>query len=41
LPWPGTLAAPVEATYKLHEFPKAFEHALADKRAGKILFTFD
>jgi NADPH:quinone reductase-like Zn-dependent oxidoreductase len=37
----GTLTAPVEATYPLREYAKAFEHAMADKRNGKILFTFD
>ncbi|WP_326834476.1 zinc-dependent alcohol dehydrogenase family protein [Amycolatopsis rhabdoformis] len=36
----GDLAAPVEATYSLGEYEKAFEHSLAPGRTGKILFTF-
>jgi NADPH:quinone reductase-like Zn-dependent oxidoreductase len=37
----GDLKAPVEATYHLEDYREAFEHALASKRGGKVLFTFD
>ena len=35
----GTLAAPVEATYPLDEYPKALQHAQQNRRSGKVLFT--
>ena len=37
----GELSVPVEATYHLDEHVKAFEHAQATQRGGKVLFTFD
>ncbi|QRP43404.1 hypothetical protein [Amycolatopsis sp. FDAARGOS 1241] len=36
----GTLTAPVEATYALADYEKAFAHSLEPGRSGKILFTF-
>lgn len=36
----GGLSAPVEATYPLEDYKKAFEHAMATGRTGKVLFTF-
>jgi NADPH:quinone reductase-like Zn-dependent oxidoreductase len=37
----GALAAPVEATYALGDYRKAFEHAATGERHGKILFRFE
>jgi NADPH:quinone reductase-like Zn-dependent oxidoreductase len=37
----GELSVPVEATYHLDEYQKAFAHAQATQRGGKVLFTFD
>ncbi|SEH46020.1 NADPH:quinone reductase [Mycolicibacterium rutilum] len=37
----GDLSVPVEATYPLDEYLKAFTHAQATQRGGKVLFTFD
>lgn len=37
----GELSVPVEATYHLSDYRKAFEHAHATRRGGKVLFTFD
>ncbi|MGV0853193.1 zinc-dependent alcohol dehydrogenase family protein [Mycolicibacterium phlei] len=37
----GTLSVPVEATYHLDEYAKAFAHAETTQRGGKVLFTFD
>jgi NADPH:quinone reductase-like Zn-dependent oxidoreductase len=36
----GRLSAPVEATYPLEDYKNAFEHSMAEERAGKILFSF-
>jgi NADPH:quinone reductase-like Zn-dependent oxidoreductase len=36
----GELSAPVEATYRLEDYRKAFEHAAATERGGKVLFQF-
>jgi NADPH:quinone reductase-like Zn-dependent oxidoreductase len=37
----GRLRAPVEATYRVDDYRRAFEHAEAPNRAGKVLFAFD
>jgi NADPH:quinone reductase-like Zn-dependent oxidoreductase len=37
----GELSVPVEATYHLADYRKAFDHARASQRGGKILFSFD
>ncbi|GAS96925.1 alcohol dehydrogenase [Mycolicibacterium canariasense] len=37
----GQLHVPVEATYRLHDHHKAFQHAQTTQRGGKVLFTFD
>ena len=37
----GELSVPVEATYGLDDYLKAFEHAQTGGRGGKVLFTFD
>lgn len=37
----GLLQVPVEATYRLNDHRKAFEHAQTTQRGGKVLFTFD
>lgn len=37
----GVLHAPVDATYHLDDYLKAFTHARSAKRGGKILFTFE
>src|SRR5262249_44386999 len=37
----GELRVPVEATYRLEDYRRAFEHAQAPQRGGKVLFTFD
>lgn len=37
----GELSVPVEATYHLDDHQKAFAHAQATQRGGKVLFTFD
>jgi NADPH:quinone reductase-like Zn-dependent oxidoreductase len=37
----GELSVPVEATYHLSDYRKAFEHAQTTERGGKILFTFE
>lgn len=37
----GDLAVPVEATYPLRDFQKAFAHTQATQRGGKVLFTFE
>ncbi|MFG1930134.1 zinc-dependent alcohol dehydrogenase family protein [Mycobacterium sp. NPDC048908] len=37
----GALTVPVEATYQLSDYRKAFEHAQTTQRGGKVLFTFD
>lgn len=37
----GELQVPVEATYSLDDHQKAFAHAQATERGGKVLFTFD
>ncbi|ORB31072.1 zinc-dependent alcohol dehydrogenase family protein [Mycolicibacterium parafortuitum] len=37
----GALSVPVEATYPLADYRKAFDHADAGGRGGKVLFTFD
>ena len=37
----GLLRVPVEATYRLNDHRKAFQHAQATQRGGKVLFTFD
>ncbi|MGE2718342.1 zinc-dependent alcohol dehydrogenase family protein [Mycolicibacterium celeriflavum] len=37
----GELTVPVEGTYHLDEYDKAFAHAETTKRGGKVLFTFD
>jgi NADPH:quinone reductase-like Zn-dependent oxidoreductase len=36
----GDLSVPVEATYALEDYRKAFEHAATTERGGKILFRF-
>lgn len=36
----GELSVPVEATYPLTDHQKAFTHALAPQRGGKVLFSF-
>ena len=36
----GTLAAPVEATYRLADYREAIGHAAQNDRHGKVLFTF-
>jgi len=37
----GELSVPVEATYHLDDYQKAFAHAQTTQRGGKVLFTFD
>lgn len=37
----GELSVPVEATYRLDDYRRAFLHAQAPRRGGKVLFTFD
>jgi NADPH:quinone reductase-like Zn-dependent oxidoreductase len=37
----GELTVPIEATYHLSDYRKAFEHAQTTERGGKVLFTFD
>ncbi len=37
----GELSVPVEATYSLDDYRKAFDHANAPERGGKVLFTFE
>jgi NADPH:quinone reductase-like Zn-dependent oxidoreductase len=37
----GELSVPVEATYSLDDYRKAFDHASAPERGGKVLFTFE
>jgi NADPH:quinone reductase-like Zn-dependent oxidoreductase len=36
----GHLSVPVEATYPLEDYKSAFEHATAEERSGKVLFSF-
>jgi NADPH:quinone reductase-like Zn-dependent oxidoreductase len=36
----GELSVPIEATYPLQQYRRAFEHAKARGRSGKVLFTF-
>lgn len=37
----GDLSVPVEATYPLDDYRKAFDHSRASQRGGKVLFSFD
>ncbi|OBF32917.1 trans-2-enoyl-CoA reductase [Mycobacterium sp. ACS1612] len=37
----GELSVPIEATYHLSDYRKAFDHAQTTERGGKVLFTFD
>jgi NADPH:quinone reductase-like Zn-dependent oxidoreductase len=37
----GELSVPVNSTYRLDDYRRAFEHAQASRRGGKVLFTLD
>jgi NADPH:quinone reductase-like Zn-dependent oxidoreductase len=37
----GELSVPIESTYHLDDYRKAFDHARASERGGKVLFSFD